>query len=205
MFVNIDGKKVMIEMRDDENVAQVALSMCRKWKLSARDCNRIVAELSKLQQKIETKVASLSPENKDLHEYEQEALVYNHHSGIDYSQKIEPKLQVLWDEKMLTLQRYAGESVHGAVDRFCYAFALDNFMCTNVRQRFTCLVDHYPDDIRACTPEQARNPDTSSSRHEEEDVAFLSIRRRWRSILYSCFSLLLALLFVVLQHPPNIE
>ena len=157
--VVINGREVRLTVLSSISAAAQALSVCQSYDLLPSDCNRLIAHVEdriKTIGKLAAGIDSLAvPKTKQPrhHQTKESALPQ---SGVDYSRRTGPKLEVDFKERRLTLQAYAGESAKVAVRRFCAKYHIPSGDCSQVRRTFLNLVDGREEEH----PENDSNSDT---------------------------------------------
>ena len=140
----IDGREVRLTVLSSISAAAQALPVCQSYDLLPSDCNRLIAyvedrikTIGELAKGIDS---SAVPKTKQPRHYETKESALPR-SGVDYSRRAGPKLEVKFKESRLTLQAYAGESAEVAVRRFCAKYHIPSDDCSQVRRTFLNLVD----------------------------------------------------------------
>lgn len=161
LVIDIDGKLVSLEIRNDRPAAAIALSVCRDYNLLPSDCNVLVAHVEDQQReqwpsttqilheaeangviiggverdaKIERTERAPPAEDRSLHPG---APANAGLGGVDYSMRTGPHLAVtLADGQQSELQCYSGESPERAAARVCSKHRLSASDCSQAREAF---------------------------------------------------------------------
>jgi hypothetical protein len=159
LVIEINGKLVSLDIRNDRPAAAIALPFCRDYGLLPSDCNVLVAHVegqqreqwpSTAQTQSEAEVDNVMSggvERAAMFEREESAPSAEDRSlaapataglgGVDYSVRTGPHLAVtLANGQPSELQCYSGESPERATTRFCSKHRLSASDCSQARSAF---------------------------------------------------------------------